>query len=131
MRPRRRQRGPGGDGIDVVQLALIGEAMAETSEVGVFVWNDDRRYVAANAAACTLAGVSRDELLGMRVGDLTPERAAPLLESLRGASPVTGESTIVRRDGSEVEIAWVTFRTKVAGLPYMTSVCWPRDGGGR
>jgi len=131
MRPRRRQRGGGGDGIDVVQLALIGEAMAETAEVGVFVWNDDRRYVAVNEAACALAGVAREELLEMRVGDLTPERATPLLESLRGASPVEGESRIVRRDGSEVEISWITFRTKVAGLPYMTSVCWPRGGDGR
>ena len=126
---RRRRRGSeAGDGLDVVQLALIGEAMAETSDVAVFVWNDDRRYVAANHAACALAGLTLDELLELRVGDLTPERAAPLLEALREGLPATGESTIVRSDGSEVEIAWLTFRTKVAGLPYMASVCWPRDG---
>jgi PAS domain S-box-containing protein len=124
VRPRRRQRD--GDGLELVQLALIGEAMTETAEVGVFVWDDDRRYVAANPTACALAGVTREELLEMSVGALTPDGASPQLEAVHERSPLAGESTIVRRDGSEVEIAWVTFRTKVAGLPYMTSVCWPR-----
>lgn len=126
MRTRRRRRE--GEGLELVQLALLGEAIAETSEVGVFVWDDDRRYVAANGAACALTGLTREELLGMRVGELTPEGAEPQLRLVRSGSPAAGESAIVRRDGSRVEIAWVTFRTTLAGLPYMASVCWQRAG---
>jgi PAS domain S-box-containing protein len=124
VRPRRRRRD--GEGLALVQLALLGEAMAETPEVGVFVWSDDRRFVAANSAACALTGLTREELLELRVGELTPNGAAAKLEQVKAGSPAAGESEIVRRDGSRVEIDWVTFRTTVAGLPYLASVCWPR-----
>ena len=36
-----------------------------------------------------------------------------------------GSSRVDRRNGTSVEIDWMTFRTKVAMLPYMVSVVWP------
>ena len=52
----------------------------------VFVWNEERRYVAVNEEACRLVGLSREELIGMPVGDLSPDSAAGDIErATRGA----------------------------------------------
>ena len=56
-------------GLPFVQLALLGEAVSHASDVAVFVWDDDRTYVAVNEAACELVGLDREELLAMRVGE--------------------------------------------------------------
>jgi PAS domain-containing protein len=48
----------------VTQLALLGDAIASAEEVAVFVWDDDRNYVAVNDYACALVGLTREELLG-------------------------------------------------------------------
>ena len=111
-------------GLDYVQLALLGEAAA-AGAAAVFVWDDDRNYVAVNEAACALVGLSREELLRLRTGDLSPGRAAELVEDVQRRDVSSGRSTFSRSDGAEVEVEWVTFRTRVAGLPYMASVCWP------
>ena len=40
---------------ELAQLALLGEAVENLQTVSaVFVWDDDRNYVAVNQAACTL-----------------------------------------------------------------------------
>ena len=64
-------------GFGVVQLALLGEAVDALDGVAVFVWNEERRYVAVNDEACWLVGRSREQILGMEVGELT-RRAAPM-----------------------------------------------------
>lgn len=46
---------------DVSQLALLGEAVECLDEVAVFVWDEDRNYVAVNQAACRLVGKTRQE----------------------------------------------------------------------
>jgi PAS domain S-box-containing protein len=106
--------------IDVTQLALLGEAAECMDGVAVFVWDDDRTYVAVNTAACELVGLSRDELLRMRVGDLAPDRASPLFEEMvRGHGPRAGT---LRFTGGELR--FLTTQTKIAGLPYWVSICW-------
>lgn len=108
--------------VDVTQLALLGEAAECLQEVAVFVWDDDRHYVAVNQAACKLVGRTRQEILAMRVGDMTPNRASPLFdEVLRGAIH-TGTHVF---DGGEIE--YLTCRTTIAGLPYMVSICWRKE----
>ncbi len=114
-------------GLPFVQLALLGEAVSAAAGVAVFVWNDDRTYVAVNDAACKLVGLEREELLTMRVGDLSPDRAEPQFEEVQRRDVSTGSSTFTRRDGTTVAIEWLTFRTKLAGLRYMASVCWRRE----
>jgi PAS domain S-box-containing protein len=111
------------------QLALLGEAAECLQDGAVFVWDEDRNYVAVNEAACRLVGLTRAELLAMSVGALSPNRASPHFEEVQRRAPLAGRSSIRRRDGTEVEVEWVTFRTRLAGLPYMVSVCW-RDGAG-
>ncbi|HEX7526507.1 MAG TPA: PAS domain-containing protein, partial [Gaiellaceae bacterium] len=60
----------------ILQRALLGEAVDCVEGAAVFVWNDERNYVAVNEAACRLVGVARDELVGMPVGELSPDGAA-------------------------------------------------------
>ena len=112
----------------IAQIALLGEAVEYVQGAAVFVWDDDRNYVAANDAACALVGLSRAELLAMKVGDMTADRAAPYFEQVQhGAAHTgavhTGALHVDRADGP-VEIDWLTCRTTIAGLPYMVSVCW-------
>ena len=109
------------EALDVSQLALLGEAVECSGDVAVFVWDDDRNYVAVNQAACNLVGRTRDEILRMRVGDMTPDRASPLFEDVLHGGVHTGTHTF---DGGSVD--FLTTHTRIAGLPYMISVCWRR-----
>jgi PAS domain S-box-containing protein len=115
------------DASRLAQLALLGEAADCTEDVAIFVWDDDRTYVAANDAAAELIGRSREEILQMHVGDMSPNRATPQFEDVQRGPLHRGSSQILRDDGSVVDIEWVTCRTRVAGLPYMVSICWRKD----
>ncbi|MES1248206.1 MAG: PAS domain-containing protein [Actinomycetota bacterium] len=107
------------NGVDVAQLALLGEAAECLQDVAVFVWDDDRNYVAVNQTACKLVGRTREELLELRVGDLSPNRALPLFEEVQAAGVHHGVM-----EGPDGELRYVTTRTRVAGLPYMVSMVW-------
>jgi PAS domain-containing protein len=110
----------------LAQVALLGESIECMEGVAVFVWDDDRNYVAANDAACALIGRTRDELLEMKVGDMTVDRAQPHFDDVQRPNVHTG-SLVVDRPSGSIEIDWITCHTRVAGLPYMVSVCWPKD----
>lgn len=108
-----------GGAFEVAQIALLGEAAECMQDVAVFVWDDDRNYVAVNQAACELLGRSREELLALKVGDLAPNRALPLFDEVQHGGIHTG-----RMESPNGELDYLTCRTKVAGLPYMVSVVW-------
>src|SRR5690242_3250151 len=110
-------------GLDLVHQALMGEAVDGLAGVAVFVWNEERRYVAVNDEACRLVGRPRDRILSMPVGELTPDGAAAELDRTQRAPIVLG-SSIVRRPDGDVEIEWVTCHSIVANMPYMVSFCW-------
>jgi PAS domain-containing protein len=84
-----------------IQAELISEALSSAS-VGFLVWDEGRRYVAANAAACELLGTTLDRLLGHRVGGNTVEGfdavdggwppASPRAPRSSGGSTVGGRS---------------------------------------
>ena len=109
----------------LVHQSLIGEAMEGLADVAIFVWDDDRHYVAVNDEACRLTGLSRERLVGMPVGEMTPDRAATTIEAVTRQRLVTGTTRFTREDGTEVELEFVTAHTRIAGLPFMVSVCWP------
>ena len=109
----------GHEAVEVAQLALLGEASECLDGVAVFVWDDDRNYVAANQAACALIGKTREELLALKVGDLTPNRALPLFDEVQHGGVHSG---VMEIPGGTVQ--YVTTRTRVAGLPYMVSAVW-------
>jgi PAS domain S-box-containing protein len=114
------------DSQQLLQRTLLGEAVDLLEEAAVFVWNEERHYVAVNEHACRLLGLQRDDILGMPVGDLSPDHARGDIARTQAAPVLTGSSSFTRRDGEVVELDWVTMHTRVAGLPYMISVCWRR-----
>ena len=111
-----------GDALQILQRSLLGEAIDLVDGVAVFVWNEERHYVAVNEEACRLVGLGRDELIGMPVGDLSPDQARADIARVRGGSVTDGTSSFTRRDGEVVDLAWTTLHTRVAGLPYMVSI---------
>ena len=111
-----------------VQEALLGEAAAAAA-VGVIVWDDNRCYVAANARACELLGCTLEEIIGARVGAHTEGGDEVVGQVVRGEQ-LRGRLTSERLDGSgKIELEYLTFRTRAAGLPYMTSIIWPAAEG--
>ena len=107
------------------QIALLGEAADCLDGAAIFVWDEDRTYVAANEAACALVGKTHEELLRMKVGDMTADRAEPHFTTVQSGPVHTGSLHFERADG-RVEVDWLTCRTTIAGLPYMMSICWER-----
>ncbi len=107
-----------------IQAELISEALASAS-VGFLVWDDHRRYIAANAAACEILGTTLDELLGQEVGEHTIETADEVDEALASGF-VSGTATVERLDGrAPVEVFYATFTTTTAGMPFMATVLAP------
>ena len=80
------------------------------------------RYRWANPAACALLGYSRDELLTMRVGDLLPPAASPVI-SARLGTVASGqicearEVPCLRKDGSLLFVDVRSSTATVDGVP--------------
>ena len=108
-----------------VQATLLAEAI-QTAEVGFLVWDDDRHYIAANAAACALLGCTLEQLLGSEVGSRTVG-GGELVEWVVRCHGGRGRVVFERFDGATAELEYLTFATKTAGLPYMASVIWPEE----
>jgi PAS domain-containing protein len=107
-----------------IQAELISEALCSAS-VGFLVWDEDRRYIAANAAACEILGTTLEELLGKPVGGQTVEGDRAIEEALR-AGFTSGTAKVHRFDGrGAIEVFYATFTTKTAGMPFMATVIAP------
>src|ERR671937_2919051 len=105
----------------LIQTSLLGEA-AENASVGVFVADEDGRYIAVNQAGCTLLGYERDELLGLLVTDSIPLADAP--ERYRNAvvaGELFGTTKALRKDGTELEVEFWTCTTQVAQMTVYVS----------
>jgi PAS domain-containing protein len=109
-----------------IQAELIAEAL-ESASVGFLVWDDQRRYIAANAAACEILGTTLEELLGRPVGGQTVEGAEAIEEALR-AGFTSGTAKVQRSDGrGPIEIFYATCTTKTAGMPFMATMIAPLE----
>ena len=78
---------------ELLQQALLGEAADYLEGLALFVWNEERRYVAVSQEACRLVGLSRDELIGMPVGELSPDGAAGDMQRVRSGTVTDGTSS--------------------------------------
>jgi PAS domain-containing protein len=105
--------------VDLTQLALLGEAAECLDDVGILVWDEDRNYVAVNQAACDLVGRRRAELLGARVGELSTSSIDEVFNEVQRRGVHTG--TMHAPTGP---IHYLTCKTRIAGLPYLVSICW-------
>lgn len=107
-----------------IQAELISEALLSAS-VGFLVWDEDRRYIAANQAACDILGTTLEELLGHRVGDHTAE-GSEQIDAVLETGLAMSRATVERFDGSgSVAVLYATFTTKTAGMPFMATVIAP------
>ena len=112
---------------EAVQQTLLGDA-SEHADVGVLVWNAERRYVAANPKACELVGATRAQLLAGRVGDNNrSSQTQGVVDAVVEKVPARGSMAIERADGSTVEVEWVTFPTTLAGLPHIIGLLWEQS----
>ena len=72
---------------------MIEPSLIDEEDVAVVIADDDRRWVHANAAACALFGVDHDDLIGMRVEEITgtpPDEVDAAWSRLREAGVVVG-----------------------------------------
>jgi PAS domain-containing protein len=106
-----------------IQAELISEALRSAS-VGFLVWDEHRRYIAANPAALEILGTTLDELLGQPVGGQTVEGMDALDEALRKGF-ASGRAVIRRGDGEQIDVFYATFTTRTAGMPFMATVIAP------
>jgi PAS domain S-box-containing protein len=122
-----RQRGA----IELVQETLIGEAAA-TGSAAVILSDDELRYVAANDAACDLLGYSRTELLDLEVSDVVlggREWIQQASRAVMDGATHHGTARIRCKDGSEIDVAYVSFRGSISALEQVVTVTWPVDAG--
>lgn len=109
---------------DVVLASLLGDG-AEHAEIGVYVYDDDGRYVAVNRYAAELLGYDRGDLLTRDVADFTEggiDRTLLLQRERR-----EGVRLVHRRDGSTVPVAFVVSPTHVGSLGFYLAVVWELD----
>jgi PAS domain S-box-containing protein len=79
--------------------------------VAILIANDRARYVEVNAAATTLTGYTRSELLRMSVWDLTPEpdrtKGMTLWQAFLQQREQSGTYRLRRKDGTLVATTYV------------------------
>jgi len=106
-----------------VQSALLSEAVRNAA-VGVLVWDDDRRYIAANERACEILACSLEDLIGSVVGSRTV-RGDALVRRIVSDEGGQGQMIVTRFDGKKQKLGYVTFSTRIGEIAYMASVIWP------
>jgi len=101
--------------------SLLGDG-AENAEVGLFIYDDDGRYVAVNRYGAELLGYDRSELLIHDVGDFAEgwiDRTVRLLRESR-----EGVRIVRRSDGSEIPVAFIVIPTWVSSVAFYLAVVW-------
>src|SRR5829696_1124260 len=116
--------------IELLHETLLGEAAASAAVI-FLLSGDDLRYVAANDAACTLLGYTRDELLELSMTDVVRIDAERLRHEsgavLDGATR-HGTWHVRRKDGAELDVGFVSFRGATGAVRQVVTVAWPLDG---
>jgi PAS domain S-box-containing protein len=110
----------------LLQISLLGEAV-EHAPVGVFVFDEQGKYVAVNSYGCKLLGYGRDELLEHRIGELAvaPESAIRTYRAVLEGGSEEGLTRVVRRDGSEVSLRFRARETTIGGITFYIGIAWP------
>jgi diguanylate cyclase (GGDEF)-like protein/PAS domain S-box-containing protein len=85
--------------------------LVEQASDTIFLTGPDGQFLDINAAGCKLSGYSRDEVLQLKIQDVTRGlETAPLrFEELRNGKVVISEREIIRKDGVSI---WVEISVK-------------------
>ena len=93
--------------------------------------NDERRYVAVNAAACLLLRLPEDRVLELRVEDLTPPEARSQVETLWRTfirdGVQQGAFVLMMPDGGRVEVEYSATANVEPGL-HLSILMFPASG---
>lgn len=106
---------------DLILGSLLADAV-ESAKVGLFVYDEEGRYIAVNRCGAELLGYQRDELLRRDVGEFTEggiDRSVLQVSSRR-----EGVRRILRRDGTETVAAFLVVPARVSSLAYHLALVW-------
>jgi PAS domain S-box-containing protein len=110
-----------------VQIGLLGEAV-DGAGVAVLVADETGAYVAANSYACELLGYSRDELVTLRVHDVTVDDDVEAhYTRFVNERRERGAVTLRRKDGSTFAFRYVAGETNISALKYYVSFGLPAE----
>ena len=92
-------------------------AIFEAALDGMLVTDDQRRYIDANPAACRLLGRRRDELLRLRIEDVSAPSGdlETAWTTFLRAGTMTGEYQLLRPGGSTIEVEFQATANVVPG----------------
>ncbi|MGH3030714.1 MAG: PAS domain S-box protein [Gaiellaceae bacterium] len=115
------------DAQDLIQTTLLGEA-AENAPLGIFVADEEMAYVAVNRRGCELVGYEREELLSLKVSDISP--SPPSQEhyaEMIARGKLSGRGPLLRKDGTEVDVEFWAYSTRVAQMTVYVAFIRPLD----
>jgi PAS domain S-box-containing protein len=110
---------------ETASALIIGTLLAETledAEFGIFVYDDEGRYIAVNRRGAEILGYDRDDVMARNVGDFTPGSLDRRVLYSRGVRQ--GTRTIRRKDGTDVTVGFVVAPTDVGRLPHRVAIVW-------
>jgi len=100
--------------------ADLFQALFDNFPEAILIADDNRRYVAANPAACQLLGVSSDEITKFRIDDFAAPHLREQIElawkSFIDEGLQKGEYELVRRDGTLRKVVFSANANFVPGL---------------
>jgi PAS domain S-box-containing protein len=105
----------------ILQETLLGEVF-DNLDAGVFVADEQGRYVAVNRRACELTGYTREELLGKTVHDIAVD-TSDYTPAISGRKDV-GTVALRRKDGTHVQVEWRVATTTIAGMEFYVGFNW-------
>ena len=117
-RPVARLTDEGSRGRLRPMAGAVGRASFEHALDAMLLADDERRYIDANSAACSLLGLPYEKLVTRRLDDFAPEEARPSLDAVwryfLESGYQSGEFELVVADGSRRK---VEFRATARVLP--------------
>jgi PAS domain S-box-containing protein len=82
--------------------------------------DDDRRYVDANPPACDLLGLTREQILDMKIEDISPpdlrEQVPAIYAAFIEAGSQSGPYTLVHSDGTEIDCSYSASANVLPGI---------------
>ncbi|UCC30331.1 MAG: PAS domain S-box protein [Phycisphaerales bacterium] len=105
--PATRRRGPAKSPPQSARI-IDYQSLFEQAPDAILVVDSEGHYIDANPAACVLTGYTRDELLQMRIGDLTTPserpRSAERFDLLQKTGRTRADRILQRKDGTQVPV---------------------------